>query len=57
MMGVIHFIKNMKEHGWLIYDDTPQCINYTTLHNKQQKEINIIMTDYNNNKKRSFCSL
>ena len=51
-MGVINFIKNMKGHGCLIDDDIPQCINYTTLINKQQKAMNIVMTYYHTNENR-----
>ncbi|XP_059074931.1 uncharacterized protein LOC131075850 [Cryptomeria japonica] len=49
-VGAINFISNMKEHGCLIYDDIPQCINYTTLSDKQQKAVNIIMTHYYSNR-------
>ena len=51
-MGAINFIKNMMGHGCLIYDDMPQCMNYTTLSNKQQKATNIVMTHYHNNEDR-----
>ena len=33
----INFISNMKNHGCLIYDEIPQCINYMTLGEKQKK--------------------
>ncbi|XP_059076947.1 uncharacterized protein LOC131876152 [Cryptomeria japonica] len=42
----ISFITNMKDHGCLIYDDIPQCINYMTLSDKQKKAVDIIMTHY-----------
>jgi DNA replication protein DnaC len=45
----INFISNMKNHGCLIYDEIPQCINYTTLGEKQEKAVNIIMTHYHRN--------
>lgn len=51
-MEVVNFIKNMKENGCLIYYDIPQCFNYTILSNKQQKEMNIVMTHYHTNEDR-----
>ncbi|XP_059063033.1 uncharacterized protein LOC131855999 [Cryptomeria japonica] len=39
----------MKDHGCLIFDDIPQCINYTTLGDKQQKAMSIIMAHYHSN--------
>ena len=47
--AAINFIGNVKNHGCLIYDDIPQCINYMTLGDKQKKEIDIIMTHYHRN--------
>lgn len=51
-MGEVNFIKNMKENGCLMYDDILQCFNYTTLSNKQQKAMNIVMTHYHTNEDR-----
>ncbi|XP_059076823.1 uncharacterized protein LOC131057818 [Cryptomeria japonica] len=48
----ISFITNMKDHGCLIYDDIPQCINYTTLSDKQKKAVDIIMTHYQRNQNK-----
>ena len=47
--AAINFIGNVKNHGCLIYDDIPQCINYMTLGDKQKKEVDIIMTHYHKN--------
>ena len=33
--AAINFIGNVKNHGCLIYDDIPQCINYMTLGDKK----------------------
>ncbi|XP_057856401.2 uncharacterized protein LOC131065774 [Cryptomeria japonica] len=49
MMGATNFIISMKNNGCLIYDDIPQCISYTTLSNKQQKALGIIMAHYQRN--------
>ncbi|XP_059070553.1 uncharacterized protein LOC131860191 [Cryptomeria japonica] len=48
----ISFITNMKDHGCLIYDDIPQCINYMTLSDKQKKAVDIIMTHYQRNQNK-----
>lgn len=45
----IKFIPEMKKHGCLMYDDIPQCINFTTLSHKQQKVVDIILTHYHSN--------
>lgn len=49
IFAAINFIDEMKKHESLMYDDIPQCIEFSTLSGKKQKAIDIIMTHYHIN--------
>lgn len=48
-IATINFIFEIKKHQCLMYDDILECIDFSTLRGKQQKDIDIIIIHYHSN--------